>query len=757
MFEHKKLQDLSDYFLELKNRKETGVYFYRICTYNEQIHAFIQKYFEAARASGVIIEGKIANPTEKNLAYYSEMMGMDFQMSVGFFAFHLKKWLPRMNDGQRQNVAAAVYDALDALRRSGKNENMLRNAYIKFMCWLYYKFERIVNQLGKDQPPKILYEGDVGSYERMMLSVLSNAGCDVVLLQYKGDGAYRKLDPKSIYSDEWKQQGAGAFPDYFNLKWMQNEILEQAKRERLCGPKPSVENCTNAWIAGKGLLDVLTLREDRGSDPAFFYNCFLQINGVEDKLSCVSDLHQFYLSIRKSGRGAALVENEISKPTMEEIGGIRRKNYDQKEHMLLDLSANLSCSFNEELQRLMKKAFVSVLEEASLMQDMNLNKLTNKAVYLLCWLKRFQAGLFSKQTPPETGCFIYLNGCKNENEALFLRFLAKLPVDVLILNPGRQKTYPIADPVFYEINYTDVFAMDEFPADGVKIRMGTAAYHAEREPDALMYQDSGMYRSQQYKKAEAVTLSTTYEEIAILWDQELKFRPNFSTMESVVALPVMFAKVSGVKDADVTQYWAGIKTLMTKDVFLVKNAPYLKPVDVNPIKAHAAEFFKNRKLMREKIKSHKCYPYGALRKEVQEHILDKLALLIQQKTIKGTFLNGMEYTVISTVLNLPKEIARLLQKFDFTKKNPKFVYINTTEEMPSLEDAILAAFLNLAGFDVLYFTPAGYQGIESYYNENSMEEHQIGEYLYDLSVPDFNRESFGGRLSWREKIFKRGK
>ena len=69
MFEHKKLQDLSDYFLELKNRKETGVYFYRICTYNEQIHAFIQKYFEAARASGVIIEGKIANPTEKNLAY----------------------------------------------------------------------------------------------------------------------------------------------------------------------------------------------------------------------------------------------------------------------------------------------------------------------------------------------------------------------------------------------------------------------------------------------------------------------------------------------------------------------------------------------------------------------------------------------------------------------------------------------------------------------------------------------------------------
>ena len=40
--------------------------------------------------------------------------------------------------------------SLDSMRRSGKTENMLKNAYIKFMCWLYYKFERIVNQLGEN-------------------------------------------------------------------------------------------------------------------------------------------------------------------------------------------------------------------------------------------------------------------------------------------------------------------------------------------------------------------------------------------------------------------------------------------------------------------------------------------------------------------------------------------------------------------------------------------------------------------------------
>ena len=91
-----------------------------------------------------------------------------------------------MNDYQRNNVAMSIYDTLDAMRKEGKNDNMLKNAYIKFMCWLYYKFERIVNQLGEDKVPKILYEGEISNYELKLITVLSNAGCDVVLLQYKG-------------------------------------------------------------------------------------------------------------------------------------------------------------------------------------------------------------------------------------------------------------------------------------------------------------------------------------------------------------------------------------------------------------------------------------------------------------------------------------------------------------------------------------------------------------------------------------------
>ena len=81
------------------------------------------------------------------------------------------------------------------------------------------------------------------------------------------------------------------------------------------------------------------------------------------------------------------------------------------------------------------------------------------------------------------------------------------------------------------------------------------------------------------------------------------------------------------------------------------------------------------------------------------------------------------------------------------------IYINTTENIISLEDSILTAFLNLIGFDIVFFVPTGYQCVEKHFNKKMMEEHQIGEYLYDLSVPDFSSVSSDGQRSWRERLF----
>ena len=77
MFDHKKIQRLEDYFLPLASRREKGVYFYRINQYSEETGQFLRKYYETARRFGVIIEGRIPNPDEKNLSYYEEVMGLN--------------------------------------------------------------------------------------------------------------------------------------------------------------------------------------------------------------------------------------------------------------------------------------------------------------------------------------------------------------------------------------------------------------------------------------------------------------------------------------------------------------------------------------------------------------------------------------------------------------------------------------------------------------------------------------------------------
>ena len=589
------------------------------------------------------------------------------------------------------------------------------------------------------------------------MNVLAIAGCDIVLLQYQGDAAYQKIDPDSTKSIDLKLPGMNTFPPSFSLKQIRADIQETQNSERLYGPKPQFSNCTNAWITGKVFEDVRKDTLSRGEKPNFFYNCYCRIMGVEDRLTYQNDLFQLQLELKNRKRHVVIVNNTIDPPTIEEINEIHRKIYQNVNQLIIDLATNIRYSASQELQRIMHKAFVDIILEESKQPNMNMNRLTGKAVYVLCWLKRYQQRLFNNWKPPEVACFFFMGGCRNENEALFCKLLARLPVDVLIFNPNLDRKCCLEDKLLYEVNNSISMTVTKYPEENIDLRVGTAAYQAERDLDTLMYQDTGIYRNQQYLKANTVSLQTMYEEISILWDQELKYRPNFSVIDDTVNMPVIFSKICGVKDGMLSAYWSGIKNLLTPDTTVITNVPKITSTSPNPIKASATEFLKNGRLQKRKIKSHKAYQYGFLREPMQDYLLDKLQMLIEQRIIKGTFENGTEYTIISTALNLEKEVLRMIQKFDFTKKNPKIIYIITGETGLSLEDTIYTTFLNLIGFDILFFVPTGYQCIERYLSKNIIEEHQIGEYLYDLQIPNFDAiSSSTARSSWRDIIFKRG-
>lgn len=907
LFKHIKIQSLDDFFVPLSGRSEKGIYFYRFNKTSDKIDEFIYKYYNAARKSGVVIDGKIGNPTESNLSYYQEIMGMDFQMSMGFISDALKKWLPRMRSIQRENIAGAIYDVLDGLRRSGKNENMLKNAYIKFMCWLYYKFEGIVEQMNGENIPKIFFVGDIVGYEFMLINILADAGCDVVFVQPHGDAYYLKVDGNLEKSFEYvgengaaEQDVMRAFAADFSIKSMlenhdfkaqrengQGTVSSQAEIQRVKshgtggsqvdvqniqrqesgipqaegkstkslqnkkslnikvqsteadninimadrgGSQPkmsykvSTRNCTNVWIEGNGLDDFLQpagVRKDRfrklyenerrtekvnnvdnaqnlhirnaekvnnvenvqnlhnirniennlgngmfsadnaqgyGADKdKIFLNCYVRINGVWDKLTYENELYQFYLSLKAMKRNVVVISELIPKPDVDEIAKIRRGNYRDVFQLVKGLELNINFTENPIVSEFLINSFEETVygEADRLGTGANINKMLNKAVYLLCFINRYQTQFFKNFSYDNIPCFIYMGGCNDENEAMFMHFLARTPIDVLILCPNRAERCRLEDNILYDINYEEQLAIDKFPIQNSGLHIGTAAYHAERELDTLMYNDDTIFRDKQYDKARTVSLQTMDREIKILWETEIKYRPGFSTVDGFVNIPVIFSKFSGVKDGNVREYMIMLKKLMTPETVVVDKVPNILSTDANPIKEYATEFFKNGRLHRDKIKKSRAYRYGFLRDEMQDYILDKLEFLIAQKYIKGTFENGTEYTIVSVALNLPKEVTRLLQAFDFTKKNPKLLYINTSDELISLEDTIYLTFLHLLGFDVALFVPTGYN-MEKYFNLKLMEEHQLGDYIYDIQIPDWESIPLSLHTSWRDRLFRHG-
>ena len=125
MLEHIKIRSLDDYFVKLSSRPSKGVFFYRISGYSDEIGNFIRNYYKQAAKRGVVIEGRIPNPDENNLSYYEEIMGLDFRMDPGFITRSLKKWMPRMSESQRSDVAASMYRSLDRMFRSGMTEKSI--------------------------------------------------------------------------------------------------------------------------------------------------------------------------------------------------------------------------------------------------------------------------------------------------------------------------------------------------------------------------------------------------------------------------------------------------------------------------------------------------------------------------------------------------------------------------------------------------------------------------------------------------------
>ena len=408
-----------------------------------------------------------------------------------------------------------------------------------------------------------------------------------------------------------------------------------------------------------------------------------------------------------------IFEFRIPLPTPEEISKIRRYDFKRVEQALYGLSSQIILD-DKKKERMVQDSFSECLRNDS----GNVNKVVNDGYYQIAWLNRYNKKLKKM--------IVFLGLPLHKGEFMFLTILAHSGFQVVILNPDK-KTF---DKTGYElVEYPYHEFIGNYPTD---TSLRTVASQAEAELNSILYNGDELFRNYQYTKMKRVLLHTTYDEISILWNQDLKFRPGFKTEDDFVHVPVLFSKISGVDNE--TDYLNRFFELKKENTLMIEN----QAISMVP---NTVSFFKNGKLLRKSIKKSANYKYGFLKDEVQERILDGIETLIQMKMIKGTGENGMEYTILSVLLNLSEEILSKINAFDLTGKNPKAIFVSNSRDSITKEPAILLAFLSLIGFDVVFYVPTGYQTIETFYNF-TFDELQIGENRYDIVFKEPKKFSF---------------
>lgn len=753
MFDLLKIEKKEDYFNPLTKRRQRGTYFYRWIGYDDEVLLFFRKLQIAAQKNGIYIKKPVSNPTESEVAYFYDRTDRNFQMDRNYILENTAKWLRLPDQNKSQLLGEAIFELLQILQRQGQNQNILKNAYIKFLCWSRYVFENAVVHLGEETLPKILWEGDCSKYEIYMMWILARAGCDVAFIHFEQDDIYLKTDPESKFSNVIYAKRRGVPPIHFSK--IDLEKLEQEKRQKQELQQLEGILWTNEWMTTDFLEEAEKKNDVRmgiGTGKRIC-NLFVKYTGVDEKEVYQNRLFHLKEKMKQQKKPLLLLEGKILNPTNEEVQKIKTVPATDKNTLFNQMTMEIQISSDKIVNAMAKRAFLMTMES---LEGMSLSQLYNHGVRYLCWMKRYLEKLFSAYQVERIPAVIYFGSC-SMGEAIFLTMLSKMPLDIFVICPDKNAKDPFISlktaKNMLKVTLPDSLDIKEFPKSEKKIKVATTAYEAERDLDQLLYTGTGLYRNRQFTRSKPVTLKTTYDEIRILWREEAKYRPNFQEEEGTVIVPNLFVKICGVEAESEGEYFRRIREMVTEETIVITRIPFLS----SAARRNTVPFIKDGRILPDKIKKDANYAYDYLNEDLQAYMLEKMQELIDLNWIECNT-PGLEFTILATLLNLDKKTIHMIQQFDFVGKIPKVLIVDVDEAMMGLEDCIYLSFLNLIGFDIAIFTPTGYRNIEKYIKKEAYEEFQVGKYLFNLKIPNLtpllSNEGNGNLLF---KLFRKGR
>lgn len=701
--------------------------------------------FAAAQKSGLFFEGKIpmASTTEITAAADYAAADITDAQSVGA---GLKSWL----SSQRLPYSAEALTPalLEAVSLCGMNG---RNTYYVILCWLI-KYLSI-------RPESLVFIGAGTLRELFFLYIMSLAGVKVIYVSYGMDKDFERF-PHA----EAVQNVGGSRNEMLQIDFAHIDLTKAEQVSAMRASAGQVEGKVQRLsTSAAGIFeDFMTDRRTRviknggvfTEDGVIPVYCAALI-GYDDEAVYSNMLLKFKEGFAGSKKQLIFIEKPLANPTADEIKLLGSVTRNSTSDMIDDLALKIKLNGDPVRTALAQTELRKLLNE---LYTGNQTVAFNYGSKLISWLYRCtQARKYAVQYEDIPVILYY--GAISQSELYFLNFMSRCGFDVIYITPDKQLLDLVIDK--NQGGRMQIFQLPQsresgsYPDKPVKMKMATVAYSAERELDTMLYGgDAGIFRDFQFPNSQTVTLKTTLEEIGILWKQEARFRQGFGTSGNLVTVPNIFAKISGVKDGNVSAYWEEIRGRLTPETILrVKEAKDPQPGNLD-LSAYRS-FYRNGKIDTERLKGSTLNRCSYLPDRIQDMYLYKLQEAVDSGFLKLTG-DELMCSVLHYGLNMDKEFMKTLQAFDFTKQLPKLIWIDAVEQTFTLEECIQLVLCNLIGFDILIYTPTGYKNLETFVSADAFEEHTLNEFMYDLEVPKFRIPSETKNSGFFGRLFRKG-
>ncbi|WIF95277.1 YceG family protein [Caminicella sporogenes] len=707
--------------------------------------------------------------------------------------------LPKFKDNLLNSSIIEAFKSvfnLYIIREQNINITKIKNFSLKLLTWINKYTPNLFNNFEYSNSkteifnPKLIFYGDIKRHEIYFLIFLSLLGCDVLYINSHSDGDFDLIDRKKTYSKVFrlpKTAPLKKFPENSKkenvLSIKDNNIINTSNKNLKITEELNFENIINTSLkTSNNLFEDITTPLNKRSGfishpipiiPIYFYR-YIGISEIEEeyynelfrldkKLSQFEDLY-----IKFTDRIPAIANNELINKTNSIW-----KQFDNFDSSQIDVLVYLFKESGAFIKMKDNILYNSIIQNFKYIlnfyiqneKNINLTKIKNFSLKLLSWIYEYAPILLNnfnysnKEINTYNPKILYYGEIKS-HEVYFLILMSKLGCDILYINSFSDSSFPLIDKDNKHSKIIELpkkSALKEFPKSEILIRYETEAFKASREISNIIYSEQdGLYKPWQFETyyIQPVTLKTTYDELKILWNEEARLRSGFKIENNTVYIPNLFAKISGVYK-DIQTYWNEFVNFKnSENTLFIPSIPFTnKLYSDSDLYFSKSLFNKDGSVDKNRLFESSLYKFSYLKTPLQNTIINKINDLFKLPIFNKTIDFEFKQIILLTILNMDKRYLNLIQLFDYPFKIPKLIIYDNNENIFSLEDSIIIGFLYLMGFDILIFTPTGYNNIEQRLSEKYYDIHKLESIAFDLSLPDFNNLNKNKRKSFFADLF----